>query len=235
MLAKWALMVFNVTFWTMGVISLALGLWIYLTMNEYATLSEGKDLLGSAFLVAVGFGIIIVGFLGIIAAVWESIIMTSVFCTLVVLASMVFMTAGIWSVSHGSGTREDIRRELNITAHYYERNDAYRETWDSMQRRFHCCGIEGPTDWRSHLRVSPHVLPHSCCVHDISVNEECPYDDYYTEGCLEDLLDYEMEQYDIMSPFGITFGTFQLLFGLPLSLLFIMIVNTSKDEYSITH
>ena len=62
----------------MGVISLALGLWIYLTMNEYATLSEGKDLLGSAFLVAVGFGIIIVGFLGIIAAVWESIIMTSV-------------------------------------------------------------------------------------------------------------------------------------------------------------
>ena len=63
---------------TMGVISLALGLWIYLTMNEYATFSEGKDLLGSAFLVAVGFGIIIVGFLGVMAALWESVIMTSV-------------------------------------------------------------------------------------------------------------------------------------------------------------
>ena len=62
----------------MGVISLALGLWIYLTMNEYTTFSEGKDLLGSAFLVAVGFGIIIVGFLGIVAALWESVIMTSV-------------------------------------------------------------------------------------------------------------------------------------------------------------
>ena len=47
-------------------------------MNEYATFSEGKDLLGSAFLVAVGFGIIIVGFLGIVAALWESVIMTSV-------------------------------------------------------------------------------------------------------------------------------------------------------------
>ena len=62
----------------MGVISLALGLWIYLTMNEYATLSEGRDLLGSAFLVAVGFGIIIIGFLGIVSALWESIIMASV-------------------------------------------------------------------------------------------------------------------------------------------------------------
>ena len=57
---------------------MALGIWIYTTKNEYATFSEGSDLLGSAFLVAVGFGIIIVGFLGIIAAVWESVIMASV-------------------------------------------------------------------------------------------------------------------------------------------------------------
>ena len=62
----------------MGVISMALGLWIYISKNEYATLSEGRDLLGSALLVAVGFGIIIIGFLGIIAAIWESIIMASV-------------------------------------------------------------------------------------------------------------------------------------------------------------
>ena len=27
---------------------------------------------------------------------------------------------------------------------------------------------------------------------------------------MEDLLDYEMEQYDIMSPVGITFGAFQV-------------------------
>ena len=63
---------------TMGVISLSLGLWIYVTMNEFATFSEGRDLLGSAFLVAVGFGIIIVGFLGVVAAVWESVIIASV-------------------------------------------------------------------------------------------------------------------------------------------------------------
>ena len=62
----------------MGVISMAIGLWIYVTKNEFATFSEGKDLLGSSFLVAVGFGIIIIGFLGIVAAVWESIIMASV-------------------------------------------------------------------------------------------------------------------------------------------------------------
>ena len=62
----------------LGVVSFAIGIWLYLTNNEFATLSEGRDLLGSVFLIAVGFGVIIVGFLGIVAAVWESMVITTV-------------------------------------------------------------------------------------------------------------------------------------------------------------
>ena len=56
----------------MGVVSLAIGLWLYITLNEYATFSNGERLLGSVFLLATGVGVIIAGFLGIIAALWES-------------------------------------------------------------------------------------------------------------------------------------------------------------------
>ena len=59
-------------------VSLAIGLWLYIANNEFAALSDGRNLVGSAFLVAVGFGVIIVGFLGIVAAVWESTIIASV-------------------------------------------------------------------------------------------------------------------------------------------------------------
>lgn len=62
----------------LGVVSFGVGIWLYLTNNEFATLSEGRDLLGSVFLIAVGFGVIIVGFLGIVAAVWESMVITAV-------------------------------------------------------------------------------------------------------------------------------------------------------------
>jgi len=41
-------------------------------MNQYTVLTDGRYLLGSVFLIAVGFGVIIVGFLGIVAAIWES-------------------------------------------------------------------------------------------------------------------------------------------------------------------
>lgn len=57
--------------------SLAIGIWLYITKNEYATLTEGKYLLGSVFLIAVGFGVIVVGFLGIVAVIWESNIVAS--------------------------------------------------------------------------------------------------------------------------------------------------------------
>ena len=58
--------------------SLAIGLWLYVENNEFATLSDGRNLVGSVFLIAVGFGVIIVGFLGIAAAILESTVMASV-------------------------------------------------------------------------------------------------------------------------------------------------------------
>lgn len=62
----------------MGVVSLGIGLWLYTTFNEFAAFSDGGRLLGSVFLVATGFGVIIVGFLGIVAALWESRIIATV-------------------------------------------------------------------------------------------------------------------------------------------------------------
>lgn len=56
----------------MGVVSLCIGLWLYVAFNEFATFSNGERLIGSVLLVAVGFGALIVGFLGIVAAMWES-------------------------------------------------------------------------------------------------------------------------------------------------------------------
>lgn len=56
----------------MGVVSLSIGLWLYTSNNEFAGFSGGDRLYGAVFLVATGVGVLIVGFLGIVAALWES-------------------------------------------------------------------------------------------------------------------------------------------------------------------
>lgn len=60
----------------MGVGAFALGMWLYIENNEYAIFSDGEYLPGSVLLLACGFSVIIVGFLGIVAALFESKIMT---------------------------------------------------------------------------------------------------------------------------------------------------------------
>lgn len=56
----------------MGVVSLGIGLWLYTTWNEFATFSDGGRLYGSVFLLATGVGVVVVGYMGIVAALRES-------------------------------------------------------------------------------------------------------------------------------------------------------------------
>lgn len=69
----------------MGVASLGFGVWLYVSRNEFATFSNGGHLLGSVFLVATGFGVVIVGFLGVVAALWESRIIATAVCIYVTI------------------------------------------------------------------------------------------------------------------------------------------------------
>ena len=71
------IMLFLLYLKSMGVVSFAIGLWLYISANEFAAISDGERLFGAAFLVSTGFGVLIVGFLGIVAALWESRIITT--------------------------------------------------------------------------------------------------------------------------------------------------------------
>lgn len=93
---KWMVILFNVLLWVswqatcgvavpaalcssqpsplqaMGVSLMAVGIWFYVTNNEYAVISRGQFLVGSVLMMTGGFGVIILGFLGATGAIFES-------------------------------------------------------------------------------------------------------------------------------------------------------------------
>lgn len=226
-LAKWGLIIFNVAFWCLGVVSLGIGIWVYVAMNEHAVLTDGKYLVGSVFLIAVGFGVIIVGFLGIVAAIWESRIMATFFGLMVLLAFAMYLTVGIWSFINLNQVNDITRTDLVRTMMVYERNQAYQDGWDSMQSSLMCCGVESYAEWNSAF-PSPRIHPQSCC----SEQSTC-YNtpgSVYTEGCQENLVNYETQQLNMMGPIGLAFGCFQIL-GLLISVLFCIKVRVTKPLY----
>ena len=56
----------------LGVGMMAVGIWLYVTNNEFAVISRGQFLVGSVLMMAGGFGVIILGFLGAVGAIFES-------------------------------------------------------------------------------------------------------------------------------------------------------------------
>lgn len=222
-LAKWGLIVFNVASWCLGVVSLAVGLWLYVTANEYATFSAGEHLLGSVLLVSVGVAAVLVGFMGVVAALWESTLMASFYAVMVGLACAGFLACGVWSLVQGQAAPLMGRLEAHLerTARAYEINSAYSHTWDAMQSRFECCGVEGAEQWAGFLRLRSSTPP-SCC-------REEPCSEPFSQGCLQPLLDYEKRQFDMMGPIGVAFGVFQVL-GIALSVYFCMTVRGSKKQ-----
>ena len=59
----------------LGVSVMAVGIWLYMTNNEYAVISRGQYLVESVLMMTGGFGVIILGFLGTTGAMFENVFM----------------------------------------------------------------------------------------------------------------------------------------------------------------
>ncbi|XP_065910175.1 tetraspanin-11-like [Dysidea avara] len=236
-LLKWGLILINVLFWAMGVTAFGLGMWLYIENNEYAIFSDGEYLPGSVLLLACGFSVIIVGFLGVVAALFESKLMTFTYTALLIMALILYLSAGIWAVANNDEDelRSEISRFLNVSLDEYITNgqEDFVEAWDDMQSELQCCGSSGSTSW---YFVAPNSeerrsIPDSCCVQRrprcaTFVNERL-----HASGCVDELVAYEQDQLDIIGPVGITFGIVQV-FGVIICVLFIILLFSSKDSYS---
>lgn len=224
-LSKWSLIIFNMVFWLMGVVSLAIGLWLYITLNEYAAFSNGGRLLGSVFLLATGVGVIIAGFLGVMAALWESRIVASMFCLLIVLALGMYLFSGGWSLREKAMlSQPSYRVQLQRTLQEYDTVQSFAEVWDVIHQRYNCCGVDSFEDWNNFRNPLISRPPPSCCV-----STNCR--EFHGGGCIEDLRRYEMKQLDIIGPIGLAFGAFQVV-GVVVIVLFCYSLHSTKGFYS---
>ena len=150
---------------------------------------------------------------------------------LVIAASCLFLSSGVWSLVRRANVVEDARADLREKAMMYETNRAYAAVWDSLHVRFNCCGVVNFTEWRDEFLRPPPRLPTSCCSNVSQENCWTYLVQRSIPGCLNSLVEYERRQYDIMAPIGLSFGIFQI-FGTLLCLLFCITVMKTKQSYT---
>nr|XP_023026957.1 CD63 antigen-like [Leptinotarsa decemlineata] len=211
--SRYMLILFNLIFAITGIIIICVALSAKAYFHEFDTLMENKVFYVSDLLIVVGVIIFFVSFFGCCGAMKENACMTTTYSALLIVIFLLELAVGISGVLLKNRTEEFLKDKLNETIQDYgPQNNETTELWDTIQRQFHCCGIDNATDWVKFKKDDNHLVPLSCC--DIpygAFKYNCTIEKAYPEGCLMRFGDFVNDNISAIEGVGIGFAIVQLL------------------------
>lgn len=211
---KTFLISYSLIFWFTGVILLAVGVSVKVSL---AYLSLTSEIGTNAPYVLIGTGAIIVifGLFGCFATCRGSPWMLKLYAMFLTLVFLAELVAGI----SGFIFRHEIKATLDVdyrkAVKSYNSTDTRSSGVDYIQKTLLCCGVNNYTDWVSTAYFKEKGFPTSCCkdinncpVETLKDPEKAPV---YTEGCFLKVTNAMESKLGIIA--GISFGIafFQLI------------------------
>lgn len=160
---KSCLMIFNLAFWTSGLIILCAGIWMQVELHKYLELSAAYNNLIPFIVVFTGTIIVFVATAACCCTVkgQPSLLYLYGFFLAVILVLQLVTAAAIYA--YKDAFTEGFTRGLNDTMANYGTQDAIKTAeFDSMQSKLHCCGSRDYKDWNA--LNPPRPVPRSCCI-----------------------------------------------------------------------
>ncbi|XP_058402431.1 tetraspanin-17 isoform X3 [Diceros bicornis minor] len=207
---KYFLFGFNVVFWVLGALFLAIGLWAWGEKGVLSNISALTDLGGLDpvwLFVVVGGVMSVLGFAGCIGALRENTFLLKFFSVFLGLIFFLELAAGILAFVFKDWIRDQLNLFINNNVKAYRDDIDLQNLIDFAQEYWSCCGARGPNDWNLNIYfnctdVNPSRercgVPFSCCVRDPAedvLNTQCGYDvrlkleleqqgSIHTKGCV---------------------------------------------------
>ncbi|CAH1154154.1 unnamed protein product [Phaedon cochleariae] len=84
--------------------------------------------------------------------------MLMAFAGLLIIIFIIELAVGIAAAVYKSDFQEALKESLKKSMeNYSDPNNPERISWDNVQRKLMCCGVDGPGDWQGQS------TPNSCC------------------------------------------------------------------------
>ncbi|XP_065729961.1 tetraspanin-17 [Phocoena phocoena] len=188
---KYFLFGFNIVFWVLGALFLAIGLWAWGEKGVLSNISALTDLggLDPVWLFVVVGGIMsVLGFAGCIGALRENTFLLKFFSVFLGLIFFLELATGILAFVFKDWIRDQLNLFINNNVKAYRDDIDLQNLIDFAQEYWSCCGARGPNDWNLNIYfnctdVNPSRercgVPFSCCVRDPVedvLNTQCGYD-----------------------------------------------------------
>ncbi|KAJ4431751.1 hypothetical protein ANN_20356 [Periplaneta americana] len=128
-------------------------------MNEFSYFVENKFLASPIALIVIGCLVTSVAFLGFFGAFKENPKMLSWFGVIQALILALVISVGVSTTFDMEAFHSNLNSSMLKSMERYEANSVDKMSWDFMQSKLECCGLEGPGQWQSLLKKDP---PDSC-------------------------------------------------------------------------
>ncbi|XP_068247257.1 tetraspanin-9-like isoform X1 [Palaemon carinicauda] len=234
------LCVLNTFMWVVGCSMLGAGIWLRLAYGGYASLlHQYAAISADSLCLAAGVITFILAFCGCCGSWFQSRCMLITYFSLVVVVFALQLVAGTLAFAFRAEVSSTLISELQagIRRSFNETNEnAVGITWNHLQAKFRCCGVEGPSDWYN-IAAWPREdwVPRACCLPKYVHNPDCgktdDKDKYYQSGCFVQVKMWFIERLHLVGVIGLIFAFVQL-FGMIASMLLFCTLGHKRRSHT---
>ncbi|XP_029192082.1 tetraspanin-17-like [Acropora muricata] len=201
---KYLLFFFNVFFWLIGGLTVAIGLYARFEKTAYQDFFNDIVMDPAFALIIVGGIMFILGFTGCIGALRENVCLLKFFSVILAIIFFLQLSLAVVVFVFQDKVEDIVANKIRSTIVSYRDNVDLQVLIDGIQQEFQCCGGKTYDDWGDNIYFncsSPGAeacgVPFSCCRED-TINTQCGYGIrhkvhtetfrngvIYTRGCIE--------------------------------------------------
>ncbi|XP_059150676.1 CD9 antigen-like isoform X2 [Physella acuta] len=141
---KYLMFAFNFLFWLLGCAILGVGIWLRVDQNAAEFLKDSPKLeiihTAAYVLIAIGFLIMVIGFLGCCGAIRENQCLLATFFLFLFIIFATLLGFGIWAAVARQNFKDITADMLKEGVEKYYEDSNQKAFMDTIQTSFHCCG-----------------------------------------------------------------------------------------------
>jgi len=187
-MVKYLMVFWNILFTLAGCILIGFGAWSQIAARDYLNFLGENYINTPIFIIIVGGVIFVVAFFGCCGAWKESRCMIYSYAVFLILILIAQIGAGIAAYMLQGDLNTEVTKNMKEGMDNWGKEgfDGVTQTWDIVQTKLHCCGVQNDTDWhteRPDIFPQATQTPDSCCksghVEGCGKTEA----EKFTEGC----------------------------------------------------
>ncbi|KAM4737613.1 CD63 antigen [Anableps anableps] len=167
---KYLLFFFNFIFWICGIVLIAVGVMVQLSLHSTFLIRDASASAGPIFIIGVGVVIFFIAFFGCCGAWKENHCMVTTFSVLLSLIIIAEIAAAILGYVFRNKLSVIAQDSLTEMIHKYKNStQEFKDTVDKLQQGWKCCGVNNASDWKAY-KDDGKTVPDSCC---FNVTKDC--------------------------------------------------------------